>query len=87
MSNIFAVVHRENLEAFDRLTVNTEYRLEFDDGELTAVYPENADETEYVTAMFPVSEGTVELPDGAVVLEATDTVVALVPNAAYGGED
>lgn len=85
MSNTLTVVDRENVEAFDRLTLNADHRLEFEDGELTAIYPDRADETEYVVAMYPVEGGTVELPDGAVVLEATDTVVALTPATAYGG--
>jgi hypothetical protein len=85
MTNEFTVLNRENVEPFDRLTLNSEHRLEFEDGHLTAVYPAGADETEYVVAMYPVESGTVELPDGAVVLEATDTLVALTPATAYGG--
>jgi len=87
MSNALTVKNHQNVSAFDRLTLNTDGRLEFEDGALTAVYPEESDESEYVVAMFPVEGGTVELPDRAVVLEATDTVVALVPADAYGGEN
>ncbi|MFC7140541.1 hypothetical protein ACFQMA_11980 [Halosimplex aquaticum] len=85
MSNDFTVKNRQNVDAFDRLTLNADHRLTFEDGTLTAVYPAGADETEYVVALFPVEDGAVELPDGAVVLEATDTVVALTPATAYGG--
>lgn len=87
MSNRLTVKNHQNVSAFDRLTLNTDGRLEFEDGALTAVYPEESGESEYVVAMFPVEGGTVELPDRAVVLEATDTVVALVPADAYGGEN
>ncbi|OYR82987.1 hypothetical protein DJ84_09070 [Halorubrum ezzemoulense] len=87
MSNTLTVVDRENVDAFDRLTLNADHRLEFEDGTLTAVYPDGADETEYVVGIYPVEGGTVELPDGAVVLEATDTVVALTPATAYGGSE
>ncbi|PSP79516.1 hypothetical protein BRC81_04695 [Halobacteriales archaeon QS_1_68_20] len=84
--NALTVKNHQNVDAFDRLTLNTEGRLEFEDGTLTAVYPDGAEETEYVVALFPVEGGTVELTDSAVVLEATgDTVVALVPATAYGG--
>lgn len=82
----FDVVHHKNLQAFDTVELNTEHRLEFDSKELSAVYPSNADTTEYTVAIFNVSDGTVDLPSGAAVLEASDTVVALVPNDAYGVE-
>jgi hypothetical protein len=87
MSEQLRVYHRENVEPFDRLTLNPDSRLTFEEGELTAVYPVDATEQEYQVAMFPVEDGAVELPDGAVVLEATDTVVALVPTEEYGGGD
>lgn len=87
MSNTLKVVTESNVETFDEVTLNPDHRLDFEDGELTAVYPENADETEYRVAMFPITNGTVELPDGAAVLDVTtDTVVALVPEAAYRGD-
>jgi hypothetical protein len=81
MSEQLRVYHRENVEPFDRLTLNPDSRLTFE------VYPVDATEQEYQVAMFPVEDGAVELPDGAVVLEATDTVVALVPTEEYGGGD
>lgn len=81
------VVHRENLEPFDKLNLNADHRLNFEDGELTAVYPSNAEETAYRVALFPVEDGGVTLPDGAAVLSADDTVVALVPERAYQGGD
>lgn len=77
------VVHRENLEPFDAVTLSTEHRLEFSDGELSAVYPSDADETAYRVALFSVENGGVSLPEGAAVLAATDTVTALVPERAY----
>jgi hypothetical protein len=83
MTELQTVVE-ENVEPFDRLTLNTDHRIDFEDGELTAAYPENADETEYQVALFPTSEdGSVELPDGSAVLSVGESVVALVPVEQY----
>jgi len=79
------VVHQENVQAFDEFDISTDHRLTFEDGELSAVYPSDTPTTKYVVAIFNVEEGTVDLPEGAAVLEATDTVVALVPADSYGG--
>jgi len=84
MSNALTVKNHQNVSAFDTLEISTEGRLEFEDGELSAVYPDGADETEYVVATYPVESERVVLPDRAVVLEATDSVTALVPADAYG---
>lgn len=77
----------QKVEPFDRFTLNVEHRLDFEDGDLTAAWPSGADVREYQAAIFPVSEGTVELPDGAAVLSVGESVAALVPTDAYqGGE-
>jgi hypothetical protein len=87
MTNELKVIVEENVEAFDNFTLNTEHRLTFEDGELTAVYPEHADETEYQVAMFPTEDGGVELPDGSAILSVGESVIALVRQSAYGGEN
>lgn len=80
-----------DVELFTRLTLSPEARIEFDGDRLTALYPSDASETEYVGALFHYDESgeTVELPEDSVVLEAGEGVVtALVPESAYteGGE-
>lgn len=86
MSNLKVV--ETDVEPFDRVTLNPEGRVEYDDGRLTALYPENADESEYVAALFHYDTGdTVSLPDSTVVLGAGEGVVtALVPADAYTAE-
>jgi len=79
-----------DVEPFDRVTLNPEGRIEYDDGRLTALYPENADESEYFVALFHYDTDPLSLPDSTVVLGAGEGVVtALVPTDAYsveGGE-
>lgn len=80
-----AVVDRD-VSPFDRVELSPDGRVEYDDGRLTALFPENADTAEYVVALFHYSGGdsTVELPDDSVVLGAGEGVVtALVPSDAY----
>lgn len=83
MSTEIQVVYRENLQPFDRIEINSEHRLEFDNGELEAAWPAEASTTEYQAAIFPIEDGGTELPEGAVILSATDTLVALVPTSEY----
>jgi hypothetical protein len=83
MTNKLKVVTEDSVEPFDRLTLNADHRIDFEDGELTAAYPENADETEYQVALFPTEDGGVELPDGSAVLSVGESVVALVPTEQY----
>lgn len=73
-----------DVDVFDRVALNPEGRIEYEDGRLTALYPEKAGETEYVVARFHYDSGSVELPDDTVVLGVDEGVVmALVPEDAY----
>jgi hypothetical protein len=79
------VIYEANLSVFDEVEANTNHRLEYNNGELSCVYPASAETTEYVVATFDVNGGKAELPEGTAVLEAKDSVVALVPQDPYGG--
>jgi hypothetical protein len=83
-SNNLCVVDRD-VSTFDKLELNADGKLSYDDGELTAVYPADADEMSYVVASFAIEDGEAEVPDGAVVLAADDRLHCLVPAGEYGG--
>jgi len=76
------------VEPLDRVEFSADGRVEYSDGRLRVLYPSEADTTEYVVAVFNVESGTVELPDGAVVLSIDEgVVVAAVPASEYGVSD
>ena len=72
-----------------RVKFNPDGRVEYENGRLTAVYPSDADTTEFVIAVFRYADSdTVELPNDSVVLSVGEgVVVAAVPSAAYGVSD
>jgi hypothetical protein len=77
-----------DVEPFDRVEVAPDGRVDYSDGHLTALFPENSETREYVVALFHYGGGdnTVDVPDDTVVLGAGEGVVtALVPAEAYGG--
>jgi len=73
------------VEPLDRAEFSADGRVEYSDGRLRCLYPSDADTTEYVVAVFNVEDGTVELPEGAVVLSIDEgVVVSAVPASEYG---
>ncbi|GGL28859.1 hypothetical protein GCM10009037_10680 [Halarchaeum grantii] len=72
-----------------RVEFNPDGRVNYENGRLTAAYPSNADTTEFVIAVFRYADSnTVELPEGAVVLDVGEgVVVTAVPSDAYGVSD
>jgi hypothetical protein len=76
------------VEPFSRVEISPDSRTDYEDGRLTAVYPSETDEVEYVVALFNYDSkrATVEIPGESVVLDVSEGVVtALVPADAYGG--
>jgi hypothetical protein len=83
-----AVVEK-GVDPFDTVTLNPEGRVDYTDGRLTALYPADSETEDYRVALFHYdgADGSVELPEGAVVLDAGEGVVtALVPEGAYSTE-
>ena len=77
-------VVRRNVDIYDTLEINTTNRLEFESGELTAVYPADAETTEYVVASVGIKEGNINMPSGSAILELrNDSVLCLIPREAY----
>lgn len=79
-----------DVEPLSRVEFNAEGRINYnaESGRLVVVYPEDADTTEFVIAEYAYSGITdsVDLPDGAVVIDVSNGyVTAAIPKAAYGG--
>lgn len=87
MSELFVV--DTDVEPFDRVELSPDGRVEYDGGQLTALFPENADVRQYVVSLFNYGgeSDTVDLPDDSVVLDVGEGVVTvLVPSDAYAGD-
>jgi len=75
------------VEPFDTVTLSPD-RVEYDDGQLTAVYPSDADTETFRVALFEYGgeADAVDLPEDSAVLSVGEgVVVALVPETAYHG--
>lgn len=79
-----------DVEPLSRVEFNAEGRINYnaESGRLVVVYPEGSDTTEFVIAEYAYSgiTDTVDLPDGAVVVDVSNGyVTAAIPESAYGG--
>jgi len=82
MTNLTIV--QRNVDIYDELEINTNNRLNYEDGFLTAAYPQSEEEIEYVVASVGIKEGNANIPSGAAILELrSDSVLCLIPKETY----
>lgn len=81
------VVERR-VSAFDTVSLDPDGRIDYSEGELTAVFEADAETETFRVALFNYGESdALEIPEGAVILGVGNGVAtALVPTEAYHGE-
>ena len=80
-----------DVEPLSLVEFNAEGRINYnaESGRLVVAYPEGSETTEYIMAEYPYSgiTDTVDMPDGAVVVDVSNGyVTAAIPKAAYGSD-
>jgi len=75
---------QENLSIFDKIEMPPDARTEYENGNFEAVYPKDAETTNYIFSKYTFYESTVDIPNDSVVLGTENgSLLALVPRSEY----
>ena len=75
---------QENLSIFDKIQMPADARTNYENGEFEAIFPKNAETTNYIFSKYTFHNSTVDIPNDSVVLGTENgSLLALVPESEY----
>jgi len=75
---------QENLSIFDKIEMPADARTNYENGEFEAIFPTNAETTNYIFSKYTFHDSTVDIPNDSVVLGTENSsLLALVPECEY----
>lgn len=78
------VIVQENLSIFDKISMPPDARIEYENGSFQAIYPKDAETTDYVFSKYTFTDSSVEVSENSVIVGTeNNSLLALIPEVNY----